>query len=554
MKRYPESAMRAALKCIPCNAPIVETTDGRYVCIECGDTRIERQSPSSFVDELGGVRVEKTIDLNDERGYRFQYTIEPGRDDGVLVAFTDQIPSPVGVHDIVFDPPSEAENWKVSSSEISYCRRIVGGETIETSLVLPTTDLARETIAERQRIDIVQPLESAPIESTEALERTGEDDRTPVEDGSSDARGEPIVLTNSMPEPEAFTRGGSEIVTTDGNGTESEQGEAVEAPPSPPTAPSAPAKQEAALETTDGPTVMAAAPAYNEARTIADVVREAAAFADDVLVVDDGSDDRTAVRAEQAGAIVVEHARNRGYGAALKTIFREAKERGADSLVVLDGDRQHDPAEIPKLVDAHRANGAEIVIGSRFIDGSETRLPAYRRIGILVINLLTNLSMGVLRPRSYVKDTQSGFRLYNRRAIADLAHVDGIGDRMDASVDILFFAHQRDYRIDEVGVTVDYGVENANSYNPIVHGYQLFRNVLKTIERERPILSLGIPGLMSSVGGLVFALITHQNYLQTGTLSLYFVVIAIFGTVFGLFSCFTAIVLHALNTHFRKGF
>jgi len=151
-----------------------------------------------------------------------------------------------------------------------------------------------------------------------------------------------------------------------------------------------------------------------------------------VLVIDDGSSDDTVLLAKEAGATVIEHEENGGYGAALRTAFREANRRRADHLVILDGDGQHDPSDIPGAVDV-QGDGADIVIGSRFAEGSETELPLYRRFGLAVVNALTNLSMGVLvRSKSRVGDTQSGFRTYNREAIESLSEDPSIGSGMSA--------------------------------------------------------------------------------------------------------------------------
>ncbi|MFB6165668.1 MAG: glycosyltransferase family 2 protein [Haloarculaceae archaeon] len=297
------------------------------------------------------------------------------------------------------------------------------------------------------------------------------------------------------------------------------------------------------------PVVMVAIPAYNERATIASVVESAAEHADEVLVVDDGSDDDTGSLAAAAGASVIEHRRNFGYGAALKSIFREAARRGVDHLVVLDGDGQHDPANIPELVAAQRERGAEVVIGSRFVDGSETDPPLYRRVGLTVINVLTNLSMGVVRPRSYISDTQSGFRVYDAHSVDSLAAADEIGDRMDASLDILFHAHQRNFEIEEIPTTVEYAVENGSHRNPLFHGYQLVKNILRTVEQERPILSLGLPGFVLLIGGIAGTYLTFQEYFQIGRMPLELAFTATGFTLAGMFACFTAIVLHSLNTY-----
>lgn len=244
--------------------------------------------------------------------------------------------------------------------------------------------------------------------------------------------------------------------------------------------------------------VLVGIPAYDEATTIADVVRGANQYADEILVVDDASDDddNTAAVAREAGATVCIHDRNRGYGGALKTLFAEAETRKAKHLVVIDGDGQHDPSDIPDAVETQRKTNADIVIGSRFTLDAETDLPLYRRVGLAIVNSLTNLSMGMIRRRSWVKDTQSGLRTYNRQAITTLNDDDEIGDGMHASTGILFHAHKQNYELTETGTDVDYTVEDPSTRNPVAHGLKLVSNILKTIEHERPMTSHGAPGFL----------------------------------------------------------
>jgi len=294
---------------------------------------------------------------------------------------------------------------------------------------------------------------------------------------------------------------------------------------------------------------IAAVPAYNEASTIESVILEASRHVDRVVVIDDGSDDDTVARAEAAGATVIAHAENRGYGAALKTAFRTAVENDAEQLVVLDGDGQHDPADIPELLAEQRRSGAEIVVGSRFAPGAETDMPAYRRVGLTTINVLTNLSLGVVRRESWVNDTQSGFRVYSERAIETLVNDDTIGDHMDASTDILYHAHHHDHEIAETGIDISYDVEAGSSHHPLVHGFVLLSNILRTIERERPITMIGLPGLALVVLGLLAGYWSVVDFAATGTVPL---ASAILGTVLlllGVFTCFTSLVLHSINTH-----
>jgi len=295
--------------------------------------------------------------------------------------------------------------------------------------------------------------------------------------------------------------------------------------------------------------VLVGIPAYNESGTIGDVVTEAQNYADQVLVVNDASTDATAHEAKTAGATIVSHNENQGYGAALKTVFEEAATRNAQHLVILDGDGQHDPSDIPQAVDVQQNSEADIVIGSRFEADSDTDLPLYRRFGLAVVNTLTNVSMGVLRRKSWVQDTQSGFRTYNQQAIESLSQDNSIGSNMSASTDILYHAHQQGYDLEEFGTTVDYNVEDPSSHSPISHGLTLISNILKTIEQERPVTSLGIPGFLSAFIGIGFGYWTFSNFINSGTFPIGLAVTSVFFALAGIFACFTAIILHSLNQH-----
>ncbi|SFL65310.1 Glycosyl transferase family 2 [Halogranum rubrum] len=288
-----------------------------------------------------------------------------------------------------------------------------------------------------------------------------------------------------------------------------------------------------------------AIPAYNEAQTIGDVVRRAKPFTDEVIVVDDGSSDSTVSVAREAGATVVEHVENRGYGAALRTAFREAYRRNATQLVTLDADGQHDPRDIPKLLNSQKKLDVEVVVGSRFVDDGSCDAPLYRLFGLRVINLLTNLSLGVVRSDSWVTDTQSGFRAYDERAIKTLATDRTIGESMSASTDILYHAHRHGYSIKEAGIDVSYDVDSPSSVNPLVHGLTLVTNILNTVERERPLLTFGLPGLLLILFGISFTLVATMGYITTVP-PLGLTITSITVTMVGIFSCFTALILHSV--------
>ncbi len=164
---------------------------------------------------------------------------------------------------------------------------------------------------------------------------------------------------------------------------------------------------------------IAIVPARNEEGAVAGVVAEIRAFDPGlhVVVLDDGSTDQTAQTAAAAGAFVVRLPFNLGIGAAVQTGFKFALEHGYELAVRLDGDGQHDPAELPKLLDVLDRDEADVVVGSRFVDGSDDhRGPRSRRIGIV---FFAHLVSALTRQR--VTDTTSGFQALNRRGIAIFA-------------------------------------------------------------------------------------------------------------------------------------
>lgn len=280
--------------------------------------------------------------------------------------------------------------------------------------------------------------------------------------------------------------------------------------------------------------VIAAMPAYNEEKYIGSMVLQMRQYAEEVIVVDDGSVDRTSKIAEVAGATVVRHPQNEGYGSAIQSILAEAKKRAPDVLVILDADCQHNPDEIPSLVKAI-SEGSDVVIGSRKTQSKA--IPAYRRIGQRILSALTNISS-----REKLSDTESGFRAYSKKAIAELELKE---QGMAISSEIVSAAASQGLRITEVPISVTYA-SDSSTINPVIHGMSVANRIFAMISERRPLLIFGIIGgiciaLGIFTGVLVIQTLQAVQVLKTGSalLSMLFITI-------GVLSIFTGVILSVL--------
>lgn len=257
----------------------------------------------------------------------------------------------------------------------------------------------------------------------------------------------------------------------------------------------------------DAVRTLVAMPAYNEEAYIAKTIVGAQQHADKVLVVDDGSNDDTVRIARALGAIVVRHETNKGYGGALQTIFYTAREIGAEELVIIDADGQHNPGEIPRLL-AELRQGNDVVIGSRFIEGMDSYIPRYRKVGMKVLDTVTTIAGTNLA----ITDSQSGFRAYGRRAI-EAIRISGEG--MSAGSEILIQISDHRLKVAEVPIQVRYDIEGTSSENPVSHGIEVLMNIVRLISLRRPLVFFGIPGLVFTLFGLGAELHTFAEYYRT---------------------------------------
>jgi glycosyltransferase involved in cell wall biosynthesis len=290
--------------------------------------------------------------------------------------------------------------------------------------------------------------------------------------------------------------------------------------------------------------VVACIPAYNEEHTIAKVVLKAMRYVDKVVVCDDGSTDMTCEIAERLGAIVVRHGKNMGYGAAISSLFKKARELDADIMVTLDADGQHNPDDIPRLVKPIVDGEADVVIGSRFLEDESKRLvPKYRRFGIKVI---TSLSKAF----SYkeLSDAQSGFRAYSRRALELLKPTE---QGMGVSTEILVKARQFNLKVLEVPVKITYD-EYSSTQNPVRHGLDVVLSTIKHYSVNRPLVFYGLPGFLALLVAVFFWVWTMQIFTATRQISTNIALVAIGATIVGLVLLTTSIILWVIVSIVRE--
>jgi glycosyltransferase involved in cell wall biosynthesis len=218
--------------------------------------------------------------------------------------------------------------------------------------------------------------------------------------------------------------------------------------------------------------ILALVPAYNEETHVAQVVLRIKQHLP-VLVVDDGSTDETAVRAEQAGAAVLRQSPNQGKGAALRTGFRHALEEDYDAVVTLDADEQHDPDEIPRFLKAYRERQGDLIIGARDF----RQMPIVRRTSNSIGTVLFSWAIGAHMP-----DNQSGYRLVSRRLMEATADSREMGFHFE--VEQIVTCVVRGYRLDWVPIRTIYAGESSH-VRPLEHVPNFFRLVWQTRQRIR---------------------------------------------------------------------
>ena len=249
---------------------------------------------------------------------------------------------------------------------------------------------------------------------------------------------------------------------------------------------------------------IACIPAYNEESNIESLVKSAKNYVDSVVVCDDGSTDNTGNIAKKAGAVVIYHKINKGYGAAIITLFDYARENNVDAMITVDGDGQHAPDQIPLLLNTLSQHNVDVVIGSRFLN-TNIEAPGYRQRGIKIITSAANYGTDLK-----VSDSQSGFRAYSKIAINAIHPTE---EDMSVSTEILFKISNKGLSIAEVPITVSYDGDTSE-HHPLSHGLSVLANTIKFVSIKHPLQFYGIPGIALISIGLFLGGLFLDGYLN----------------------------------------
>ncbi len=276
-------------------------------------------------------------------------------------------------------------------------------------------------------------------------------------------------------------------------------------------------------------------PAFNEEVSIASMVILSSKYADEVIVIDDGSSDRTSELSADSGATVLRHTTNKGKGAALKTGFDYAKNH--DIIVTIDADGQHNPSEILDVIKPIQEGKADVVNGSRYINGHDKNTPKYRRVGQTVLDSATYMASGVK-----LTDTQSGFRAFSSDSIK---HFNFDPDGFGIESDMLIEAANKNLRIQEVEITVRYDVYTTTD-NPIVQGLSVLMRILEIMRFNRPLYFYGIGGVIVLFFGLLILLTLNlTNYASNIYLTAIGLCVVIVGIILFISGIITDTMAHS---------
>jgi glycosyltransferase involved in cell wall biosynthesis len=277
-------------------------------------------------------------------------------------------------------------------------------------------------------------------------------------------------------------------------------------------------------------------PAFDEERNVGSVVLRIRQLVETVIVVDDGSHDATADVARLAGATVITHPTNSGYGAALRTGLTAAQQLHALAVVLMDADGQHRVEDLRAVVRPILDDEADVTVGSRFAD-KRTRVPHVRRLAQHGLTWLSNVGSGVK-----LTDSQSGMRAFSPRAVEALLLT---STSMSAASEMQFLASDAQLRVCEVPIEVRYFGDAKR--NPVGHGLDVLNGILRLISERRPLVFFGLTVLVLVVGGAALVLDVAFTFDRAHVLLVGELIVGVALGLGGTLALFTAIMLNALQ-------
>jgi len=284
-------------------------------------------------------------------------------------------------------------------------------------------------------------------------------------------------------------------------------------------------------------------PAFNEEKNIAVLIIQLKKIADKIIVCNDGSTDLTSKIAEELGATMINHEKNLGYGAAIRSIFLKSKDLDGDILVTFDADGQHRIEDINKVINPIINGESDLVIGSRFLDESAKEVPRYRKAGIKLITKITNATI-----KKQLTDSQSGFRAYSKKVLNEL-NPSELG--MGISTEILIKASAKNFRISEVPIKIVYDGDTS-THNPISHGSSVLLSTIKFTSIEHPLKFYGIPSMIFFAIGLLFTSLSIEYYADIGRLNTNLTLIGAGSILIAVVLLLTGILLYSLVSVVRE--
>ena len=284
-------------------------------------------------------------------------------------------------------------------------------------------------------------------------------------------------------------------------------------------------------------------PAFNEEKNIAVLIIQLKKIADKIIVCNDGSTDLTSKIAEELGATVINHEKNLGYGAAIRSIFLKSKDLDGDVLVTFDADGQHRIEDVDKVINPIINGESDLVIGSRFLDESKKEVPKYRKVGINVLTKITNATI-----KKQLTDSQSGFRAYSKKVLNELNPAE-LG--MGISTEILIKASTKNFRISEVPIKIIYDGDTS-THNPISHGSSVLFSTIKYTSIEHPLKFYGIPSMIFFAIGVFFTYYSIEYYAEVGRLNTNLALVSAGSMLTAIVLFITCILLYSLVSVVRE--